>query len=147
MVLWDVCCTVKRCCREMIPNWFRHCDILRSHSFQCVTSSQHYVMQFGKTLKWSASTGTFGQSESWSIHISSSWKHPAVPYEVLIDPLSVPDCDVLNFKTDVSDAINPGKTETPRGEPKVSCITSQMNFGVLGAVSSYCGFFAVWGTQ
>lgn len=81
-----------------------------------------------KTLKWSASTGTFGQSESWSIHISSSWKHPAVPYEVLIDPLSVPDCDVLNFKTDVSDAINSGKTETRGGEPKVSCITSQMIF-------------------
>lgn len=137
MVLWDVCRTVKRCSREMIPNGFRHCDILRSHSFQCVTSSQHYVMQLGETLKWSASAGTFGQSESWSIHISSSWKHPAVPYEVLIDPLSVPDCDVLNFKTDVSDAINAGKAETRGGEPKVSCIASQMIFWVLQAAPPF----------
>lgn len=123
-------------------------------------------MQFGKTLKWSASTGTFGQSESWNIHISSSWKHPAVPYEVLIDPLSVPDCDVLNFKTDVSDAINPGKTETRGGEPKVSCITSQMIFLSFRSVffpplsfynakgelkstlpASIVAFFAAWDTQ
>lgn len=124
-----MCCTVGRCCREMISNGFRHCDILRSHNFHRVTSFQHYVVQFGKTLKWSvrsSSTGTFGQSESWSVHVSSSWKHPAVPYEVLIDPLSIPDHGIFKFKTDFSDAIDPGKTEAHGGELKVSCITSQM---------------------
>lgn len=75
---------------------------------------------------WCLSIGTFGQSESWSVHISSSWKHPAVPYEVLIDPLSMPDQEVLNSKTQFSEAINPDKTVADRGEPKVSCFTSQM---------------------
>ncbi|XP_070762639.1 cilia- and flagella-associated protein 337 [Enoplosus armatus] len=70
---------------------------------------------------WSAHgefIGTFGQPESWSVHISSSWKHPAVPYEVLIDPLSMPDHEILNVKTCLSDAIIRDKTEAHRGELK-----------------------------
>ncbi|KPP77366.1 WD repeat-containing protein 64-like [Scleropages formosus] len=38
---------------------------------------------------------TFGQSESWSVHTPASWKHPAVPYEILIDSLSMPTHPVL----------------------------------------------------
>lgn len=30
--------------------------------------------------------------------MSSSWKHPAIPYDVLIDPLSMPNPDVLNME-------------------------------------------------
>ncbi|XP_051253152.1 WD repeat-containing protein on Y chromosome isoform X2 [Dicentrarchus labrax] len=78
-----------------------------------LTSSTDYTVRL-----WSAHgefIGTFGQSESWSIHISSSWKHPAVPYEVLIDPLSMPDHEILNFKTCPSDAISPDKTDAHRG--------------------------------
>lgn len=30
--------------------------------------------------------------------MSSSWKHPAIPYDVLIDPLSMPNPDVLNLE-------------------------------------------------
>ncbi|XP_068441368.1 cilia- and flagella-associated protein 337 isoform X1 [Clinocottus analis] len=70
---------------------------------------------------WSAHgefIGTFGQSESWGVHISSSWKHPAVPYEVLIDPLSMPDHEILNANTCPSDAILPDKTGAHRGEAK-----------------------------
>ncbi|XP_035535517.1 WD repeat-containing protein 49 [Morone saxatilis] len=81
-----------------------------------LTSSTDYTVRL-----WSAHgefIGTFGQSESWSIHISSSWKHPAVPYEVLIDPLSMPDHEILNLKTCPSDAISPDKTDTHRGELK-----------------------------
>ena len=35
----------------MISNGFRHCDILRSHSFDSITFIQHHAVQFGKTLK------------------------------------------------------------------------------------------------
>lgn len=62
---------------------------------------------------WCLPTGTFGQADSWSVHLSSSWMHPAVPYEVLIDPLSMPDHEILNVSAD-------------RGELKVSRVTSQM---------------------
>uniref|UniRef100_A0A8C9YGJ4 WD40 repeat domain 95 n=1 Tax=Sander lucioperca TaxID=283035 RepID=A0A8C9YGJ4_SANLU len=74
-----------------------------------LTSSADYTVRL-----WSAHgefIGTFGQPESWSVHIPSSWKHPAVPYQVLIDPLSMPDHEILNVKTHLSDAINPDKTE------------------------------------
>ncbi|XP_026232153.1 WD repeat-containing protein 64 [Anabas testudineus] len=79
-----------------------------------LTSSTDYTVRL-----WSAHgefIGTFGQTESWSVHISSSWMHPAVPYEVLIDPLSMPDHEILNVKKHLSDAINPDRTEADRGE-------------------------------
>nr|XP_040049453.1 WD repeat-containing protein on Y chromosome [Gasterosteus aculeatus aculeatus] len=81
-----------------------------------LTSSSDYTVRL-----WSAHgefIGTFGQSESWGVHISSSWKHPAVPYEVLIDPLSMPDHESLTFNTRLSDAINPDKTRAHGGEAK-----------------------------
>uniref|UniRef100_A0A3Q1IFA4 WD40 repeat domain 95 n=1 Tax=Anabas testudineus TaxID=64144 RepID=A0A3Q1IFA4_ANATE len=89
-----------------------------------LTSSTDYTVRL-----WSAHgefIGTFGQTESWSVHISSSWMHPAVPYEVLIDPLSMPDHEILNVKKHLSDAINPDRTEADRGELEVSCNTLQM---------------------
>ncbi|XP_072849857.2 cilia- and flagella-associated protein 337 [Pogona vitticeps] len=39
--------------------------------------------------------GTFGQAEPWEIFTPSSWKHPRVPYEILIDPQSMPSHPVL----------------------------------------------------
>ncbi|XP_053176161.1 WD repeat-containing protein on Y chromosome [Scomber japonicus] len=74
-----------------------------------LTSSMDFTVRL-----WSAHgefIGTFGQSERWSVHISSSWMHPAIPYEVLIDPLSMPDHEILRVKTHLPDAINPDKTE------------------------------------
>ncbi|KAL3991564.1 intermediate filament protein if [Sarotherodon galilaeus] len=88
-----------------------------------LTSSTDYTVRL-----WSAQgefIGTFGQAESWSIHISSSWIHPGVPFEVLTDPLSMPDHEILNVKTGLSQAINPDMTEEDRGELKVNCIISQ----------------------
>ncbi|XP_045929409.1 WD repeat-containing protein on Y chromosome isoform X1 [Micropterus dolomieu] len=81
-----------------------------------LTSSTDYTVRLWSTH--GEFIGTFGQSESWSVHISSSWKHPAVPYEILIDPLSMPDHEILNVKTCISDAIKPDKTEARRGELK-----------------------------
>ncbi|GAA6232708.1 WD repeat-containing protein on Y chromosome-like [Lates japonicus] len=81
-----------------------------------LTSSTDYTVRLWSTR--GEFIGTFGQSESWSIHISSSWKHPAVPYEVLIHPLSMPDHEILNVTTHVSDAVNPDKTGNDRGELK-----------------------------
>nr|XP_014351744.1 PREDICTED: WD repeat-containing protein on Y chromosome-like isoform X5 [Latimeria chalumnae] len=44
--------------------------------------------------------GTFGQLEPWDIFTPTSWKHPTVPYEILIDPQSMPIHPVL--KEDIS---------------------------------------------
>lgn len=72
------------------------------------------------------SAGTFGQPEMWSIHIPSSWIHPGVPYEVLIDPLSMPHHDILKRKSHLSEAISSDVTPTDRGELKVNCNISKM---------------------
>ncbi|KAG1951866.1 EF-hand calcium-binding domain-containing protein [Pimephales promelas] len=50
--------------------------------------------------------GTFGQSERWSINTPSSWKHPAVPSEILIDPLSMPSQPLLDRENDLSDVLD-----------------------------------------
>ncbi|XP_048120316.1 WD repeat-containing protein on Y chromosome isoform X3 [Alosa alosa] len=50
--------------------------------------------------------GTFGQPEAWSLHIPSSWKHPAVPYDILIDPLSMPSHSSLDTETSTKDIIH-----------------------------------------
>ncbi|KAM6987512.1 cilia- and flagella-associated protein 337 [Tautogolabrus adspersus] len=81
-----------------------------------LTSSTDYTVRLWSTR--GEFIGTFGQYESWSIHITSSWKHPAVPYEVLTDPLSMPDHEILKTHTHLSDAINPDNTDTYRGELK-----------------------------
>ncbi|XP_056229293.1 WD repeat-containing protein on Y chromosome isoform X2 [Seriola aureovittata] len=81
-----------------------------------LTSSTDYTVRLWSTR--GEFIGTFGQSESWSIHISSSWMHPAVPYEVLIHPLSMPDHEIWNVNTHLSDAVNPDKTEADSGELK-----------------------------
>ncbi|XP_028275016.1 WD repeat-containing protein on Y chromosome [Parambassis ranga] len=81
-----------------------------------LTSSTDYTVRL-----WSARgefIGTFGQPESWNVYLPSSWKHPRVPFEVLIDPLSMPDHEILNVKTGLSETISPEETAADRGEPK-----------------------------
>ncbi|KAJ8280145.1 hypothetical protein GJAV_G00051030 [Gymnothorax javanicus] len=64
--------------------------------------------------------GTFGQAESWSIHTPSSWKHPTIPYEILIDPLSMPPLDILEEDGRASDVSNSEKTKSQDSKPNSS---------------------------
>lgn len=81
--LQEVCCTVEPHCREMISDEFRHCDILRSHSFHCVTFFQHHVLQFGKTLKWRC--GVYPQGPLDSLRAGASTSPP--PGNILLSPM------------------------------------------------------------
>ncbi|XP_023817813.1 WD repeat-containing protein 64-like isoform X1 [Oryzias latipes] len=81
-----------------------------------LTSSTDHTVRL-----WSAygeCIGTFGQPEIWNIHVSSSWMHPTDPYEVLIDPLSMPNHGTLNGKPRQPKPITRDKTEPDRGELK-----------------------------
>ncbi|KAJ8368500.1 hypothetical protein SKAU_G00085280 [Synaphobranchus kaupii] len=72
---------------------------------------------------WSADgefIGTFGQEESWSIHTPSSWKHPTIPYEILIHPLSMPAHSILEQRTSTPDVINADQTEAKDAKPHSS---------------------------
>uniref|UniRef100_A0A3B5L426 WD40 repeat domain 95 n=1 Tax=Xiphophorus couchianus TaxID=32473 RepID=A0A3B5L426_9TELE len=81
-----------------------------SITLQIVTSDQVVLTSStDHTVRlWSASGEfiTFGQPEMWSVQIPSSWIHPGVPYEVLIDPLSMPHHDILKRKSHLSEAIS-----------------------------------------
>ncbi|KAM9320761.1 cilia- and flagella-associated protein 337-like [Gastrophryne carolinensis] len=44
--------------------------------------------------------GTFGQADPWEVFTPASWKHPMVPYEILIDPESMPVHPVLEATVD-----------------------------------------------
>lgn len=121
--------------KDEIPPWLcrkRAAAPLQTSDFQWIPTLWHFnkmlchiaSAQFGKRLKWrtwSWLAGTFGQNEIWSTHMSSSWKHPAIPYEVLIDPLSMPNPEVLNMEIRANSS---GKTDD-RGDTKVSCVAKQ----------------------
>lgn len=40
--------------------------------------------------------GTFGQPNVWDITAPSTYQHPMAPYDVLVDPLSVPNHPTLD---------------------------------------------------
>ncbi len=58
-------------------------------------------------------TGTFGQSDPWDIYNPSTFQHPMVPYDVLVDPLSMPDHPVIGEKLNTHQVIH---EDSARGE-------------------------------
>ena len=50
--------------------------------------------------------GTFGQSESWDVYNMKTYQHPMVPYDVLIDPLSLPSVPSVTGKVSMQQVIN-----------------------------------------
>lgn len=49
--------------------------------------------------------GTFGQPDTWDIYDSDTYQHPMVPYDVLVDPLSLPDHPVIQERENVLDIL------------------------------------------
>lgn len=58
------------------------------------------------TLMFKSLSGTFGQQEPWNIYDKSTFAHPMVPYDVLIDPQSLPNHPVLDVKTSAAQVIH-----------------------------------------
>ncbi|XP_015241864.1 PREDICTED: WD repeat-containing protein 49-like [Cyprinodon variegatus] len=101
--------------------WRAHTGTITS--LQIVTSDRMVLTSStDQTVRlWSSQgefIGTFGQPEMWSVQIPSSWIHPGVPDEVLIDPLTMPNHDILKRESHLSEAINSDVTETDKGELK-----------------------------
>lgn len=49
--------------------------------------------------------GTFGQPKLWDIHQDVSYQHPMVPYDVLVDPQSIPSHPILSENTILTDEV------------------------------------------
>ncbi|XP_046574299.1 WD repeat-containing protein on Y chromosome-like [Haliotis rubra] len=87
--------------------------ILLSTSMDCTvrmwTTDGHYV-------------GTFGQPEPWDLYNPATYQHPMVPYDVLIDPMSLPSHPLLGEKQTTHQIIHEDSThgsddEKPRRTP------------------------------
>lgn len=55
--------------------------------------------------------GTLGQPEQWDLHNPATFQHPMVPYDVLVDPLSLPSHPILLEKQSTHDIIHQGEEE------------------------------------
>ena len=42
--------------------------------------------------------GTLGQQQAWDIYNPATFAHPMVPYDVLVDPVSMPTHPILDIK-------------------------------------------------
>ncbi|WAQ98652.1 hypothetical protein MAR_023025 [Mya arenaria] len=58
--------------------------------------------------------GTFGQPDPWDIYNQGTWQHPMVPYDVLIDPMSLPDHPVVSEKQNMHQIIYEDKSSTDK---------------------------------
>ncbi|KAJ7320238.1 hypothetical protein JRQ81_019749 [Phrynocephalus forsythii] len=75
--------------------------------------------------------GTFGQPEPWEIFTPSSWKHPRVPYEVLIDPQSMPFHHLLEDQSPGMQIMDQDRITQETSTPKEGRDTSQSSQGTV----------------
>ncbi|KAK3099235.1 hypothetical protein FSP39_001323 [Pinctada imbricata] len=88
---------------EMVHTWRGHIDSINNmelvfHEKQklLMTASNDCTVRL-----WNFDgdyIGTFGQPDPWDIYKPSTYRHPMVPYDVLIDPMSLPSHPVLGEK-------------------------------------------------
>ncbi|XP_063160519.1 WD repeat-containing protein on Y chromosome-like [Candoia aspera] len=65
--------------------------------------------------------GTFGQEEPWEIFNPASWKHPMVPYEILIDPQSMPIHPMLEDNSSDMQIISQVENQNVSTSKKATC--------------------------
>ncbi|KAL8190932.1 UNVERIFIED_CONTAM: hypothetical protein K2H54_065911, partial [Gekko kuhli] len=71
---------------------------------------------------------TFGQAEPWDIFTPTSWKHPMVPYEILIDSQSMPNHPVLggeSFGLQITDK-DENTQDTANCNPRFAQVISEV---------------------
>ena len=54
--------------------------------------------------------GTFGQDEVWNLYDEKSYKHPLVPYDILVDQQSLPEHPMLSKRETMLDVLEITKT-------------------------------------
>lgn len=89
----------------------------RCHAVQAKTSSRRNICSLA---------GTFGQSESWSVPVRSSWKHPAAPSEVTNDLSCTRDGETQSLNANLPNGAAAGEAGSNAGELKVGGVASQM---------------------
>ncbi|XP_064637892.1 WD repeat-containing protein on Y chromosome-like [Lineus longissimus] len=101
---------------ELLFTWRGHIE-----SVTCIDLVEEHKMMLTASLDctvrmWTLDgeyVGTFGQPDPWDVFDSETFIHPMVPYDVLVDPMSLPSHPVLSDR--VSDSRG-GESEEPEEE-------------------------------
>ena len=86
-------------------------------------------------------TGTFGQPRIWDVRLPASFQHPMAPYDVLVDPQTLPDHPVFATKQTVYEMIHEDSVHSG-DEDDVSKTASDFTDKVLSHTQKNCGVFA-----
>ena len=79
---------------------------LYAHELDCVSFFQLSLLEQVEIIcLLNCLVGTFGQPDTWDIYDSDTFQHPMVPYDVLVDPLSLPSHPVIQEREAVLDIL------------------------------------------
>lgn len=91
----------------------------------------------GRQKAWKSSLfiGTFGQPKLWDIHQEVSYQHPMVPYDVLVDPQSIPTHPILSENITLTEVIQEDPSECEDDDKnedgyEINCIKETENMTV-----------------
>ncbi|XP_062577533.1 uncharacterized protein LOC134239370 [Saccostrea cucullata] len=97
---------------ELIHSWRGHIDsitcmeLVEKHKLLMTASTDCTVRLWNFDGDY---IGTFGQPDPWDIYKPSTYRHPMVPYDVLIDPMSLPSHPVIEEKKNTQQIIHEGE--------------------------------------
>ncbi|XP_028397733.1 WD repeat-containing protein 64-like [Dendronephthya gigantea] len=80
--------------------------------------------------------GTFGQPKMWDIHQEISYQHPMVPYDVLVDPKSIPKLPIFESDEESIDIIEDNEDLDGEHEMETVGIGREANMQGRGSMNS-----------
>ncbi|KAK3594288.1 hypothetical protein CHS0354_017011 [Potamilus streckersoni] len=118
---------------EMLQSWRGHVksistvELMEEKNLIITASKDCTVRLWNKEGHY---IGTFGQQTPWDIYNPDTFEHPMVPYDVLIDPMSLPFHPLLQEKQNTQQIIHEDtfKSEEDRLTPTPPIIYSKQQF-------------------
>ncbi|XP_067949364.1 cilia- and flagella-associated protein 337-like [Watersipora subatra] len=107
---------------ELITMWRAHVeninslDFIDEHKLLITASSDCSVRLWNKDGDY---IGTFGQPEPWDIYNMSTWQHPMAPFDVLVDPMSMPEHEVIKKKANTHQVVHEDSAANSDGEEEI----------------------------
>ncbi len=110
------------CIFAVVTNWRGHVEsvtamVMVEEHRMLLTSSLDCTVRVWTTD--GEYVGTFGQPEPWDVYNPSTFQHPMVPYDVLIDPMSLPKHPILQDKQNTQQLVHEDSPRCDDMEDKV----------------------------
>jgi len=92
-------CDNNELCRPLFSLWYIQYNVL------CDPLLSPWYIQYNVLCLYDVLQGTFGQPDQWDIYNPQTFQHPMVPYDILVDPLSLPSHPVISEREHVVDVL------------------------------------------